>query len=304
MSKEEIPKIQVSVVTNSGNIPFSIGYLASTLLAIGIPQDRAYRDAYSISLIVQDTEQDEFTSDEIMQLTVEWYEENDPNLAPRVDIVRQDLEPIKPLVILLGGVTGIGKSTIAQLFAKRLGVKSVMGTDLIREVLRVTISSDLMPTLHTSSYIAYNQLDTSFLPALSEPIVGFEEQARSVIVGVEAAIEQTIKDNEILIIEGVHLIPGLIRKKITKNQGTIAFQLVLNDEEAHHSRLRRRESKLQNRGTHYSKYFDEIREIQSYLIEQASNNNIPIIDVDNDQKALLKIINSVWDSRLSDSKAN
>jgi 2-phosphoglycerate kinase len=289
----------VRVVTNRGNIPFSIGYLASTLLVIGIPQDRAYRDAYSISLIVNETQQSEFTSDEIMQLTVDWYRENDERLANRVDIIRQDLEPIKPLIILFGGVTGIGKSTIAQLFAKRMGIKSIMGTDLIREVLRVTISSpDLMPTLHTSSYIAYSKLDTTFLPALSKPIVGFEEQARSVIVGVEAAIEQALKDNEMLIIEGVHLIPGLIRRKMMKNRGTIAFQLVLEDEESHHSRLHRRESKLKHRGTNYSKFFEEIREIQSYLIEQAKNNHIPIIEVDNDEKALLKIINTVWDNRL------
>ncbi len=290
----------VRVVTNRGNIPFSVGYLASTLLAIGIPQNRAYRDAYSISLIVGDIGQNEFTADEIMQLTVNWYEENDPNFATRVDMLRLDLKPLKPLIILLGGVTGIGKSTLAQMFAKRMGIKSIMGTDLIREVLRVTISSDLMPTLHTSSYVAYRRLDTSFLPALSKAVVGFEEQARSVIVGVEAAIEQAIKDNEVLIIEGVHLIPGLIRKKIMKNQGTVAFQLVLQDEEAHYSRLRRRETKLNNRGTNYSKYYSEIREIQDYLIDQAKNNHIPIIDVENNEKALLKIINMTWTNRLMD----
>ncbi|MHA2274831.1 MAG: hypothetical protein ACXAC2_03655, partial [Candidatus Kariarchaeaceae archaeon] len=140
-------------------------------------------------------------------------------------------------------------------------------------------------------------LDTSFLPALSQPLVGFEEQARSVVVGVEAAIEQTIEDNEILIIEGVHLVPGLIKRKMIRHDSVIEFQLVLQDEKIHKSRLARRESKKSDRATLYSEHFLEIREIQKYLIEQAEVNDVPIIDVVDDEIALQNMINIIWDAR-------
>ena len=150
---EEI--FDVSVTTEGGDIPFSIGYLANALLATGISYDKAYEDAYGIALSVVDTGKSRFTSDEIMTITINWYREKNKKIAKRLQAHQTHLKDIRPIVILFGGVTGIGKSTLAQLFATRLGVKSIIGTDLIREVLRVTISSDLMPTLHTSSYIAH-----------------------------------------------------------------------------------------------------------------------------------------------------
>ena len=53
-----------------------------------------------------------------------------------------------PLVILIGGTTGVGKSTIATQLAARLGIVRVVATDAIREVMRSMLSSELMPTLH------------------------------------------------------------------------------------------------------------------------------------------------------------
>ncbi|MHA2029306.1 MAG: hypothetical protein ACW99A_16680 [Candidatus Kariarchaeaceae archaeon] len=290
-------KSPVKVQTTGGDIPFSVGYLSDALLSIGLPHDQAYNDAYSISLIVAAQGKELLTSQEIMELTANWYEERNVKLASRIAIMANDFEELKPMVILIGGVTGIGKSTLAQMLGARMTIKSLMGTDLIREVLRVTISDNLMPSLHTSSYIAYTKLDTSFLPALSQPLVGFEEQARSVVVGVEAAIEQTIEDNEILIIEGVHLVPGLIKRKMIRHDSVIEFQLVLQDEKIHKSRLARRESKKSDRATLYSEHFLEIREIQKYLIEQAEVNDVPIIDVVDDEIALQNMINIIWDAR-------
>lgn len=288
----------MTVSTKSGDIPFSAGYLAAALLGIGISYETAYLNAFSISKLVVGTGKDRLTSAEIMDITINWYEKHDKELAERVKIMTEDFNSIKPLIILLGGVTGIGKSTISQVLGERLGIKSIIGTDLIRELLRVTISKDLMPSLHTSSYIAYEQLDTSFMPALAESIVGFEEQARFVVVGIEAAIERAIDDNELMVIEGVHLVPGLIKSQIVKNDCVLQIQLHLEDENIHRSRLKRREGKSHNRGTSYSQYFDNIREIQQYLHDQAIKHDIPIITVDDDEKALALIMKQIWKSKV------
>ena len=71
----------VSVTTEGGDIPFSIGYLANALLATGISHDKAYEDAYAIALSVVDTGKSNFTSHEIMNITINWYHEKNEKIA-------------------------------------------------------------------------------------------------------------------------------------------------------------------------------------------------------------------------------
>ncbi|MCY3414096.1 MAG: hypothetical protein INQ03_20800 [Candidatus Heimdallarchaeota archaeon] len=286
------------VLTNSGKIPFSVGYLSQALISIGLPQDRAYRDAYALSIKINNLPNKEFTSQEIMEKTIEWYQERAPKYAERLAQTKGKFKKFKPMVILLGGVTGIGKSTLAGQLGANFEIKSILGTDLIREVLRVTISEALMPTLHASSYMAHRKLDTSFLPATSKSVLGFEEQARAVTVGIESAIEQALQDEEVLIIEGVHLVPGILKQKILKHKSVVFFMLSLKNEEVHRERLKIRETKVEARGEHYLKYFSNIRKIHDYLITRAEKNNIKIIDIEDDEEALTEIINSVWDWKL------
>ncbi len=287
------------VHTGSGRIPYSTGYMANTLISIGMPPERAYRDAYSISLLVDDLDKEELTTDEIMLLTQKWYEKKDAKYAKRIPFLLKKYKQFRPMVILLGGVTGIGKSTIAQQLGSNFGIKSILGSDLIREVLRVTLSKNLMPTLHESSYRAHRALDTSFLPAKSRAVLGFEAQSRQVAVGIESAIEQAIRDDEILIIEGVHLVPGILKKKIIENKAVFFLMLTLSDEETHRSRLTIREAKGDSRSEAYLKYIINMRKIQEYLIEQAQHNNVKIIDIENDEEAILNIINSVWNWKIN-----
>ena len=83
-----------------------------------------------------------------------------------------------PLVILIGGATGVGKSTIATQLAARLGIVRVVATDAIREVMRSMFSPELMPSLHTSSF----QADAALREPPTRPadalIVGFRRADR------------------------------------------------------------------------------------------------------------------------------
>lgn len=286
------------VLTTEGKIPYSIGYMAQALIAIGLPQDRAYRDAYSLSLYVNKMDKDEISSDEIMELTAEWYAERDPKYTKRIAHLKTKYKAFRPTVFLLGGVTGIGKSTLAELLGSIFGIRTILGTDLLREVLRVTISPDLLPTLHTSSYMAHEKLDTSFLPAKSETVIGFEAQARSVAVSIESAIEQAIQDDEIVIIEGVHLVPGILKKNLVENDTVIFIMLSLQNEDTHRSRLTIRESRVESRSEQYLAHFENIRKIQEYLLDQAEHNNVEIVDIERNEDALNLIINMIWDWKL------
>src|SRR4029453_18034384 len=81
----------------------------------------------------------------------------------------------RPLVVLLGGTTGVGKSTIATMLAARLGINRVIATDVIRQVLRAFFTAEAMPSVHHSAFDAGG-------------IEGYADQAGHVATATEAMV--------------------------------------------------------------------------------------------------------------------
>lgn len=78
-----------------------------------------------------------------------------PGVLSDFRLARAVLERRMPVLVLLAGTSGTGKSTLASLIASRLGIQAVISTDSVRQVLR-TVSAD--PLLHESTYSACNAL--------------------------------------------------------------------------------------------------------------------------------------------------
>ena len=112
----------------------------------------------------------------------------------------------KGLILLIGGTTGTGKSTIASEVAHRLGITRLTSTDFIRETMRAFFSYEEMPAIHHSSFEAGTAVDGDADPL----IAGFVEQSRHVCVGVDAAIRRSLTEGWSMVLEGVHLVPGMV----------------------------------------------------------------------------------------------
>src|SRR5207244_9870269 len=105
-----------------------------------------------------------------------------------------------PLIVLVGGATGTGKSTIATEVAYRLGISRVTSTDFVRQTMRAFFSREFMPSVHFSSFEAGHTV--SGFP--TEPAVGgFLEQTRNVLVGVRAAMERALAGGWSTVLGGV-----------------------------------------------------------------------------------------------------
>ena len=61
---------------------------------------------------------------------------------------QQVLRRERPLILLIGGATGTGKSTLATELAYRLGISRITSTDVVRQVMRAFFAPALMPALH------------------------------------------------------------------------------------------------------------------------------------------------------------
>jgi 2-phosphoglycerate kinase len=198
-------------------------------------------------------------------------------------------------VLLIGGTTGVGKSTIATQLAARLGIVRTVATDAVREVMRAMFSHELMPTLYRSSFEAGDALREP--PTRDAVVVGFREQVSAVAVGVDALVERAALEGMSMIIEGAHLVPGFMDLE-SRNERILAVPVVVTveDEEVHRSHFMARSSDHQTRpATRYLRGFDNIRRVQRYIKSQALSHGVPVIPNYNFDHTLAAVIDLVME---------
>ena len=197
----------------------------------------------------------------------------------------------KPYVILIGSASGIGKSTIASQLAKELNIKHLIESDFIRAVVRGIIGKEYAPALHSSSYDAYKNLRNRTNYNSYEDLVsaGFDEHASYVIPGLEKIIQRAITDFDDIIIEGVHLVPGLIDIEQFKDYAEIYFFVLSSDEESHKERFVKRAIQI-HRGGKQLDFFTENRIIHNHLLHEAEKYNVSIIKTETIDKSIEQIL--------------
>lgn len=204
----------------------------------------------------------------------------------------------KPYVILIGSASGIGKSTIAAELAKTLGITHTIESDFIREIVRGIIGPEYAPALHKSSFDAYVTIrDKQRFEGNMEGLIsaGFEEHSSFVIPAIEKVITRAVNDADDVVIEGVHLVPGLLDIEKFKKDASIHFFVLTTDEEIHKERFVKRAMAIKRGGKHLE-YFKENRIINNYLVKQAVEHDVPVInnlEIDNTLKRMLSIIKQI-----------
>ena len=176
----------------------------------------------------------------------------------------------KPVILLIGGATGTGKSTVAAEVAHRLGVTRVTSTDIVRQTLRSVFAEEYMPSIHRST----------FDPGDGQPLVErFIEQSANVLTAVDAAIARALEERWSMVLEGVHIVPGMLSLDATDGV-FVQCVLAIPDEETHASHFRIRDA-VSNGVRPVKKYLDhlqEIRALQDFIRERAEEANVPVIE--------------------------
>ena len=200
----------------------------------------------------------------------------------------------KPYVILIGSASGIGKSTIAAELAKSLNIKHLIESDFIRAVVRGIIGKEYAPALHSSSYDAYKSIRNKSRYTSYDDLVaaGFDDHASYVIPALEKVIQRAITDFDDIIIEGVHLVPGLIDIEQFKEYANIYFFVLSSDEESHNERFVKRAVQI-HRGGKQLDFFRENRIIHDHLLKQAQEYDVNVINTQSIDKTLEKILSVI-----------
>jgi 2-phosphoglycerate kinase len=180
-----------------------------------------------------------------------------------------------PLVVLVGGATGTGKSTVATEVSHRLGITRVTSTDVVRQTMRAFFSREFMPSIHHSSFEAGPAVRTDDIEA-DRVLLGFLEQTGNVLVGVKAVLARALEEGYSLALEGVHLVPGFIQPV----EGAVFCQVLLaiEDEEEHAAHFWTRDDEGLRPFDKYLRALPDIRRIQDYLVERAAKAGVPVIE--------------------------
>ncbi len=193
------------------SLPYSKGLMASSIMATGLSPDKAYAVAKQVEAVLLEKGRRHVTMQQLRKIVRSVLRQAaGREYASRYQRWQALSKLDKPMVILIGGTTGVGKSTVAAEIGHRLGITRIVSSDAIREVMRTIFSKQLMPALYNSSFDAWLGLRVP-VPKQADPIIiGFREQASVVATGVKAIIERSITEGVNQIIEGVHVFQDLL----------------------------------------------------------------------------------------------
>lgn len=261
-------------------LPFSKGLLAQSLTATGLAPSKAHAIAAAVQADLRARDELSITVLRLRELTAEFLDKMEGGQwANRYRKLYRLSKLDRPLIVLIGGTTGVGKSTIATEVAHRLGITRVVSTDSIREVMRGIFTKDLMPAIYESAFNAWRGLRVPVPQGANPVIVGFREQTAVVTTGVKALIDRSVVEGDSLVLEGIHLVPGYIETRQFKNARVVQLVIAVDDEESHRSHFYIRE--VQTDGMRpferYRANFGNIRLLGHYIEDLARERGTPVI---------------------------
>ena len=206
-----------------------------------------------------------------------------PEAAQRYLVLAKLLRQERPVLIMIGGAPGTGKSALTTELAQRLEILRTQSTDLLREVMRMMMPERLLPVLHRSSYDAWRALPQSKAgDARPDDLLmdGFRAQAELLSVPCEAVVRRALRERTSLILEGVHVQRTILDKVPDRGDAvTILVTLaVLNPRRLRENFERRAAQAKDRRAERYLAHFDSIWRLQSHLLAEADQSHTPIIE--------------------------
>jgi 2-phosphoglycerate kinase len=298
---------QVMICGSQGQCaPFSSDVHSKSMQTCGVTEDRARTLSRMLHRHLVARKRKEISSAYLGRLTYRILSrEVDKNAAQRYLACRELDQKGTPLLILIGGSPGCGKSTIATALASRLDIFRTQSTDMLREVMRVLIPEALLPVLHRSSFDAWRALpDSVGSESDREDLIarGFRSQADLLNVACEAVVQRAVRERVSLVLEGVHMDATVMKRLHGDDVIVVPVMLAVIKQDLLHKRIRGRGGAVPHRrAERYLNNFDAIWQLQSYLLSEADKEQISIVvneDKESTVNEILRIIADTLSARL------
>jgi 2-phosphoglycerate kinase len=289
------------LVSEGSKVPFSKGLLATALTSTGLPPQRAYDVALDVEWKLLRAAEREVGVDDLRRLVEAALADSGEQMyLQRYRTWNRMAAEDRPVIVLIGGATGVGKSTIAAQVAQRLGIVRIISTDAVRQVMRAFFSEALMPSIHFSSYEAGMAVRMPLGPDVDAGLLGFMEQVEMVSVGVRAIIDRAVKERTSMVVEGVHMVPGMLELRAGGEGVSDALLLPLvvsvKNPALHRSHFLVREQQTSGRRAlaRYLQGFGKIRKIQDFILERAETEGTLVVDNVNIDDAVGTVVDALY----------
>ncbi len=266
--------------TTQGLFPFSRGVLLRFLVTAGLDPEEAMTLASRIGRWVSQHGGPEIAEAEL-EAEVERHlaEEYGEAAARRYRLTGLVRRSPKPVLILIGGATGTGKSTLGTELAFRLGIRLVTSTDMVRETMRTVLPADVVPGLHDHSFRGMFQGGQVLSDPRERVLAGFRQQAAQVAAGIRAVIRRAIREGAHMIVEGTHLVPPFEQYVPPGADVMVTGLIMAVPEEARH-RARfpdRAQAQHMRRADDYLEAFQSVRWIHDDLLGAAEKEGSVVV---------------------------
>lgn len=279
-------------------LPYSKGLMAQAMSAIGLAPERSFDLARTIERRLGERSEDSIDVSELRELAEEVVRAEEGERAVRRFREWQRIDRLdRPLIVLLGGTTGTGKSTVATMLAGRLGITRVIATDAIRQVMRSCFTHDFMPAVHYSAFDAAGAVEAPGQGRGDEAdldLAGFARQAESVGTGVAAIVERAVEEGTPTIVEGIHVLPGSLDRELGERCVPVEALLVVEDEDVHRGHFTARGG--DRPAERYLESFGRIRKLQDHLAGRARAEGIPVISNESVDRAVVEVLDLVFEA--------
>lgn len=297
--RPEMPTILVREPGGEAS-PYSRGRHRLRLEACGLQPTEATETAGLIQERFTSQGLEEVSSMDLRRLTYQRLKTAYGDAAARHFLVWEEfVDAGAPLLLLLGGATGTGKSSIASQVAHQFEIVRTQPTDMLREVMRMMIPKSLLPVLHTSTFLAHQELPfpgNSGEDADTRLANGYLMQARLLTTGCSALVQRAVSERRSLILEGVHVNPQWMMSVAKESSDVIVAPVMLAvlRRDALRARLRGRGREARDRrAQRYLKHFDQIWSLQSFLLAEADRCDVPIVSNGDRERAVRQVLASV-----------
>lgn len=275
------------IVVNSerGEHRFSIEIMARSLEACSLDSASSHKVAGEVEEAVRISGLSVIDSSKLQGFVYRALKEHAPKKIAKYYLSQIQLRKSgDPLIILIGGVTGTGKSTISTELAYRLDILRTQSTDVMREIIRSYLAPHMVPTLAYSSFEAWRGLPMEAILADQAAtdgrvIEGFLNQIVNVKPALQATIARAIKERQDIIIEGIHVLPPELDLTVANEKAlVIPIMLTVTNKQrlAEHIAWRSREQPERG-SSRYLEQLEAIWALQSFLLSKADQARIPII---------------------------
>lgn len=256
-------------------LPFADAVLARTLVVTGLDVESALQVAHAVEAALTSDGSTVVEIESVREQTgIILAERGEAEVLRRLRVRWWVRTARQPLVVAIGGASGVGKSTVSEAVARVLGIEQVLSTDVVRAVLRGSLHPDLIPALSESSFSAQRMLRSNVEG--NRLLRAFEQQAAIVAQASLSLVRRSLKEGMQLVLNGVHIVPGLVT--VPPSWPVFSCVLTVPDPAEHERRFSARAATSERDPARYLSRMQAIRELDSYIVDHSRRAGFPVIE--------------------------